>query len=268
MRQNFTVGVFDSGIGGLNVLAACQRLAPEYTYYYLGDNEHAPYGSKPCGEIYARVRAAIIEFERLGVDAVVLGCNTATAVCANALREEFSFPIVGTEPAVALAARKYSRPLVLCTPRTAESARLNALIQRFPQCSFTVAPMPRLAGEIERSILSGRTPTIADHLPRGDFDAVVLGCTHYAFVRRQIATFYGVETLSGEEGTAKRLVSLLAFKQIECEKGCLGTADHQNNDNKHEQKFVLLRGICAKNVIFLGNSGEKNKQIYKQMFVL
>ena len=87
MHRSFKVGVFDSGIGGLNVLSACIRLAPHLNYYYIGDNKHAPYGNKSCEEIYYRVSCAVELFKLIGIDAVVLGCNTATAVCVQRLRE-------------------------------------------------------------------------------------------------------------------------------------------------------------------------------------
>lgn len=268
MHRSFKVGVFDSGIGGLNVLSACIRLAPHLNYYYIGDNKHAPYGNKSCEEIYYRVSCAVELFKLIGIDAVVLGCNTATAVCVQRLREKYAFPIIGTEPAVAPAARSYRRPLVICTPRTAESARLKELIARFPNVSFTVAPMPKLAGEIERSLTCGKLPTIADHLPRGDYDCVILGCTHYAFVRSQIERFYRLPVFDGAEGTAKRLISLLDNKNIECKGRILGTIDHRYLDCKNKQKFAFLKGICLNNVTFLGESRDINEKIYKQMFAL
>lgn len=112
MHRSFKVGVFDSGIGGLNVLSACIRLAPHLNYYYIGDNKHAPYGNKSCEEIYYRVSCAVELFKLIGIDAVVLGCNTATAVCVQRLREKYAFPIIGTEPAVAPAARSDRKSVV------------------------------------------------------------------------------------------------------------------------------------------------------------
>ena len=95
------VGVFDSGIGGLTVLKACVGKLPDCLFYYYGDNARAPYGSRPRGEIVRFVAEALRRFERIGVDAAVLACNTATAVCAEQMRAAFPFPVVGVEPYLA-----------------------------------------------------------------------------------------------------------------------------------------------------------------------
>lgn len=251
-----TVGVFDSGVGGLTVLGECVRRIPGAEFLYLGDNARAPYGSRLPEEILSFVREALAEFERRGVDAALLACNTATAVAADRVRKEFPFPIVGTEPAVAPAARACGNVLILCTPRTAESARLSALVARFPQTRFTVCPAPRLAGEIERSLTCGKSLTLSDHLPRGNFDGVVLGCTHYVFFRDEIASFYRAPVFDGNIGTALRLRALLSLKNI-------GTDDHlcpEQNPNKCLTKKYNFRQNMG--VFFLGRGAKINRKVF------
>lgn len=254
------VGIFDSGVGGLNVLGACMRRLPDCRYYYYGDNRHAPYGSRSEGEILCFVRAALKKFRRLGVDAAVLACNTATAVCAERMRAEFSFPVIGMEPAVAPAARLCNNVLVLATPLTADSARLHALLARFPDCRFTVCPLPNLAGAIERYFALGERLTISDHLPPGHFDGVVLGCTHYPFFGREIGEFYRAPVFDGADGTANRLFSVLIGGE---ESDKCGTGDHhypKQNPNKCFTKIYTKRQ--KKGVIFLGNAQKINKKVY------
>lgn len=223
------VGVFDSGIGGLTVLKACVGKLPDCCFYYYGDNARAPYGSRPRGEIVRFVSEALRRFERIGVDAAVLACNTATAVCAEQMRAAFPFPVVGVEPAVRPAALQCSRVLVLATPRTAESDRLRRLLARYPRCDFTVCALPYLAGAIERALTRGDKLTISDHLPAGRYDGVVLGCTHYVFFRQEIARFYGCMVFDGGEGTANRLKSVLAEQLVRRKNGI---ADHPQPDRK------------------------------------
>lgn len=257
------VGVFDSGVGGLTVLAACVRRLPAARFFYYGDNAHAPYGSRPPEEIARLVRRGLSRLAARGIDAAVLACNTATAVCAEQMRAEFPFPVVGMEPAVSPAAKVCRRVLVLATPRTAESERLHALIGRFPACSFRVAALPDLAGAIERHFRDGETLTLSDHLPAASCDGVVLGCTHYAFFRKEIGDFYGARVFDGADGAARRLESLLYAGSPQPPRPPFGTADHlcsAQNPNKCFTKKWKERGKNA--VIFLGSGQKMDKRLY------
>ncbi len=255
-------GVFDSGVGGLTVLKDCVRLMPGVRFYYFGDNLNAPYGSRPEEEIVRLVRSALERFRALGVDAALLACNTATSVCAEIMRREFPFPVVGMEPAVAPAARRAKNVLVLCTPVTAAGKRLSALIARFPQTKFTVFPAGGLAGAIECALIEGTSFDLSAEIPPPGafrrenpekklstsvppFDGVVLGCTHYLFFRRKIAEFYRAPVFDGNEGTAKRLKNLL----------CEGNFVHEN-------PTISDKGLGANRPVFLGDCAEINEKIY------
>lgn len=259
------IGIFDSGVGGLTVLSACQTLMPEAAFYYLGDNGNAPYGSRPAAEIETLVRGAMTVFRALGVDAAVLACNTATAVCAETMRREFAFPVIGMEPAVRLAARHCKHAIVLCTPRTAESVRLAALCASIPSCRFTVLPADGLAGEIERAFAAGESPRAEEFLPRphpaATFDpapdGIVLGCTHYLFVRSRIEAFYGLPAFDGNLGTAQRLRSVLSEPDFgHLFRDGKGTGDHHNPPFSEPNRL-------AKSPVFLGKWAELNEKTYK-----
>ena len=267
------VGVFDSGIGGLTVLAACARLNPACTFYYFGDNGRAPYGSRPPEEITSFVREALDRFKILKVDAAVLACNTATAVCADLLRAEYSFPIVGMEPAVKPAAEVCERVLVLATPRTAESARLHALIKCYPNRHFTVHAAEGLAAAIEEKFLRGKELELSEFLPKGRFDGVVLGCTHYSFLREEISAFYGAPVFDGALGTAKRLRFLLmkeGERRGEVEKlKKIGIINHLQPAENPNNCFSQNRNKMGKiEIIFLGKYKNPNKYLFCREFTL
>ena len=253
------IGVFDSGIGGLTILRECFFLTPEAEYFYLGDNGRAPYGNRTEGEIAGFVSEAMETFLKIGADAVVLACNTATAVCIGEMRKKFPFPIVGTEPAVRLAATECRRALILSTVRTAESERLAALIRSCPQCDFSVLPCPDLAGEIELLFHRGGEMGNFVHLipPKGrNYDGIVLGCTHYVFLKRKIAAFYGCKTYDGNRGVAEMLRKRLN----------LGPIDHPTNYSINRNQNICfeknLKEKAEERVYFLGKSKDFNKSVF------
>ncbi len=257
-NKEVRVGVFDSGIGGLTVLKACLAAAPHFRYFYYGDNLRAPYGGRPPEEIAAFTQQAFERFRAEGTDAAVVACNTASAVCLGSLRRKFSFPVVGMEPAVAPAARLCKKILILCTPYTAGSSRLRTLLARFPARTFTVHAAPRLAGAIEDRFLRGVPFDLCDHLPRGEWDGVVLGCTHYGFFRREISAFYGAPVFDGAEGTARRLLAVVSSPDL---------------DGEWKEKAKTNKSLpsewsktAANRVVFLGDSAENNRKVLKQMF--
>ncbi len=247
------VGVFDSGFGGLNVLKECAKRACGITFFYFGDNCNAPYGSRTAKEIEALAERGLKALARHKVDVAVLACNTASAVCLESMRKKFPFPIVGMEPAVAPAAGRYRRILVLCTPRTAESERLRRLISRHPSAEIEVYAAKDLAGAIEESLLRKRPLDLGEHLPRGRYDAVVLGCTHYSFYRKEIAEFYGAEVFDGGEGTALQVLGVLQA----------GTADHERpHVTPPIQMFEKCKKGTKNRIVFVGPCRKMNKCIF------
>jgi len=261
MKKKITVGIFDSGIGGLTVLKECAEHLSGVTFLYYGDNLHAPYGSKNAEEILYLTREAVKRFARRGTDAVVLACNTATAVAVDELRREFSFPIIGTEPAVKPAAEHGGNVLVLATPRTVQSVRLRMLTGRFPDCHIRVYPAAHLAEAVERHFIYGEPLYLKAHLPEGRYDAVVLGCTHFVYLKKEISQYYSAPVFDGGEGTAKRLANVLKLPFS-------GTADHQLGEKNPNNCFTLKRRNFPQNrVKFIGKCRKINKLIYFRTFV-
>ena len=257
-NRAFRVGIFDSGIGGLSVLAACIKRLPNVRYYYYGDNKRAPYGNRSEAQIRTFTKEALDFFVKIKVDAVVIACNTATAVAVGELRRSYTVPIIGTEPALKPAAANCKNVLVLATTRTAESARLKMLAGRFENCNFTIAACPHLAEAIERYCTLGENFLLSAHLPQGSFDGVVLGCTHYSIFTHLIAKYYHLPVFDGNEGVAKRLETVLLREN-------LGTKIHALPTKNQNKCFSFSEKFSVK---FVGKSRKINKSVFFRTFVL
>ena len=249
---NGGVAVFDSGIGGLTVLAECEkRINGEYFYYY-GDNGHAPYGNLTAQEIEKLVFRVFNRFKRLKVKAAVVACNTVTATCIERLRQRYAFPIIGAEPAVFSAAKGGGRVLVLTTKATFDSERFHCLVERaakcYPQAEILPVACPQLAGAIEKHLTDTQFD-FSQLLPNVKADAVVLGCTHYIYIVETVRNFYGCKVYDGNEGIVNRLRAVLGLKNV-------GGGCEVNSTQKTEPKSVFL----SKNVAPV--TTENHKQIF------
>ena len=210
------IGVFDSGIGGLNVLSKCASLLPRESFIYLADYASMPYGEKSEDEIKL---AAVRNAERLvdmNCKAVVAACNTATALGIAEIRRLYPDIItLGLEPAVKPCVSELvcGYAVALVTPATAKSHRFNELMDKYGG-SVIAVPCAGLAKSIEdnifdlekiRSMVYG---TLSGY--RGA-KAVVLGCSHYSYITDIIKDFYGggVKIYDGVDGLALNLVNSL-----------------------------------------------------------
>ena len=218
------VGFFDSGLGGISVLRQTVRLLPGEDFLYFGDNLHAPYGTKAAEEVLELSRAALCRLQAEGVKALVIACNTATSAAVAALRKENpDFPIIGTEPAVKPAVESYpgGRILMLATPMTVREekfrllcASLSGFAEIIPVgCEGLMEFVER--GELEGAALDAYLKQkLAPYLDK-PADAVVLGCTHYPFLRRAIQKAVGnAEIIDGSAGIARRLRQVLEERAL------------------------------------------------------
>jgi glutamate racemase len=185
------IGVFDSGLGGLSVLAAIARALPQADLTYLADTAHVPYGDKHDDFIRGRVLAIGRHLVDQGCRMLVVACNTATAHAVTELRHAHpGIPVVGVEPGVKPAAQSTAsgRIAVLATEATARSERLRQLIRTHAaHVEVRVQPCPGWATRVETLNLDGAefaAEIEARVLPLLDagVDRIVLGCTHYAFL--------------------------------------------------------------------------------------
>jgi glutamate racemase len=195
------IGVFDSGVGGLSVLREIAALLPSTPLVYVADTAHVPYGGRPPEFIRER-SLAISRFllQQQGARAVVVACNTATTHAVDHLRAVFGHvPIIGMEPALkpAAAATRSGVVGVLATEATLGGERFVSLVQRYTDgVELLTQPAPGLVEQVEAGDLSGpRTVEllrtyIAPMIDRGA-DTIVLGCTHYPFLRPALQDLVG-----------------------------------------------------------------------------
>lgn len=214
------IGVFDSGVGGVSVLGELTRTLPHEDFLYFGDNLHAPYGTKPEGEVLTYVRGVMQHLMAQDVKAVVIACNTATSVAAATLRQELSLPIVGMEPALKPASemRHGGQILVLATPMTLRLPKFQALYARYGEGAIPL-PCPGLMELVEQQAFDQAQRYLAELFSPYDLaqvDAVVLGCTHYVFLRPCLQQLLPphVLVLDGNAGTARQLHRVLEAQHL------------------------------------------------------
>ncbi len=286
------IAFFDSGIGGLTVLAECRKRLPSALFYYYGDNRRAPYGNRSAKQIKHYVFRIFRKFKRLRVKAVVVACNTVTAVCIDELRKKYAFPILGTEPAVLQACKVGGEIFVLTTKATNQSPRFRALCERVQEgcdgATLRLIACDGLAGAIEKHLFD-RGYDYSAFLPMGKPDAVVLGCTHYIYVKEEIKKRYACAVFDGNEGVAKRLENTFRSQDLgRATTFCSVSTPKDKNRAKTRRKRIVktlyiktnkrsrfskiknaesLETRGTQQIFFLGRDKKTNENTYKQMFV-
>ncbi|MGB4118397.1 MAG: glutamate racemase [Polaromonas sp.] len=216
-----SIGVFDSGIGGLSVLKALRAELPNERFIYIADSGHAPYGERDDAHVVARSMAITAHLVKQNIKALVVACNTATAAAIDVLRAAYpTLPIIGVEPALkpAVALSKTKHIAVMATRSTLASARFAALLAaQNSHARFTLLPCDGLAEAIEQSvqnsnaielvavcarIIKSKDTFSTENKPETRIDTIVLGCTHYPFAAQQIAEQAGQDVQLIDTGEA------------------------------------------------------------------
>ena len=241
MSDSRPIGVFDSGVGGLTVLREIIRRSPDESTIYLGDNARAPYGVRPDEEVLAFSAESLDLLAERDVKAIVVACNTSTAVAIGALRRRYDLPILGVirpgASAAALATRN-RRVGVIATPATIRShAYFGAIKDENPAVEVYEHATPTLVPLVEAGELSGASAeaAVAEALaplfgerdaegesifprpPGATIDTLLLGCTHYPLLRPIIAAVAGelVAIVDSATATASALAELLSINGLE-----------------------------------------------------
>ncbi len=224
METSAPIGLFDSGVGGLSVMKEVRRFLPGEDLIYVADSKFCPYGEKTPGEIRER-SSTIAKFLRSkGAKLIVVACNTASIAALQYLREEFSLPFIGVEPAVKQAAlyTKNKKVGVLATGLTLSGERFSSLVQRFAG-GLTVIdqPCPGLVEKVEKGeVSSSETENLVEKylqpLTAEGVDVVVLGCTHYPFLKPLVQKLVDpeVEVLDTGEPVARQTHRVLVEKSL------------------------------------------------------
>lgn len=253
------IGVFDSGVGGLSVLREIRALLPNESLLYVADSGHVPYGEKSPEFIRERCRRIAAFLLERGAKALVLACNTATVAGVAELRELYpQLPVVGMEPAVkpAAAATRSGVVGVLATTGTLKSAKFAALLDRFASDVRVVTqPCPGLVERIEAGDLDSEQTRVllqgfvAPLLAQG-CDTLILGCTHYPFIKPLLQTLVpdAVSLIDTGAAVARQLQRLLD------ERGLLATgparpARYWSSGNSAQMANVLTLLLGDRSVI-------------------
>lgn len=212
--DNRPVGVFDSGVGGISVLRELISLMPNENYIYYGDSLNAPYGVRPLEEVRKLTFATAGYLIERHCKCLVIACNTATTAAVRALRARYEgVPVIGIEPALkpAVLHKPDGRVLVLATAVTLKEDKFRRLMCRYENdARISTLACPGIVEFVERGIIEGDEldsylgRLLSDYIPNPP-DAVVLGCTHYPFVRGAIskALSHKSEIFDGGNGTAR-----------------------------------------------------------------
>ena len=214
------IGIFDSGVGGLSVLSAVQRLLPGESLIYIADQAHVPYGSRTLNEVRSLSEGITRYLLAQGAKLIVVACNTASAAALHHLRQAFpQVPFVGMEPAVKPAAERTKSGVVgvLATPATFQGELYASVIERFANGVIVLQDTcPGLVMEVDAGHLD--SPHVRAILERAlkpmlaqGIDTVVLGCTHFPFVIPTIESIVGsgVRVIDPSPAIARQVERLL-----------------------------------------------------------
>lgn len=213
--KNSPIGFFDSGVGGISVMRRAVEFMPNENYIYFGDSKNAPYGVKHADEVRKLTFDAMKFFIGQGVKAVVIACNTATSAAIKELRETYEIPIIGIEPAIkpAVESEKSGKVIIMATNMTLSEEKFNNLMDKYKdEKEIIKLPAPGLVEFVESGILDGDEVSeflkkkLAPYL-NDKISTIVLGCTHYPFVKNAIQSIVGddVDIIDGSCGTVKEL---------------------------------------------------------------
>lgn len=220
------IGVFDSGAGGISVLKELVKCLPGEDFLYFGDSANAPYGTKSTELIRELTIKNIKHLMDEGVKGIVIACNTATGAAVADLRDIYKeIPVVGIEPAIKPAASQNpgKRIGVMATPMTLKQEKFQNLMAKYKDMADIISiPCPGLMEYVEAGEIKGEKVRRFIKSLIGDInpDAVVLGCTHYPFLRGEIRSVLGedVKIYDGGSGTAREMKRRLEEKSLLSEK--------------------------------------------------
>ncbi|WP_219923982.1 glutamate racemase [Nocardioides campestrisoli] len=223
------IGIFDSGFGGLTVARSVIDQLPHESIIYFGDTARQPYGAKPIGEVREYALECLDHLVTLGVKALVIACNSASAAMLRDARERYDVPVIEViYPATrrAVAASRTGRIGVICTRATAESMAYEDAFAAAPHISLHTQACPSFVDFVEAGITGGDELLQAAHgyldpLVSEGVDTLILGCTHYPLLTGVISYVMGgqVTLVSSAEECAKDVYRLLATKGLMREGG-------------------------------------------------
>lgn len=218
-HKQLPIGVFDSGMGGISVLATLMQEMPNEKFIYFGDSANAPYGIKTVDQVKTLTIRACDYLISKGVKAIVVACNTATSAAIRDLRERYTIPVIGMEPALkpAVEGTPAGSIAVMATPMTLQEKKFEKLMMRYgDQRHIVKVPCPELVELVEAHHVEDQQVEDAilkcfQSVDSAELGAVVLGCTHYVFLRSVLNRVFkgAIQIIDGNMGTARQVKRLL-----------------------------------------------------------
>ena len=218
MNADKTIGIFDSGMGGLSVLHRAMKDMPTADFIYYADEEHVPYGEKTKETVRGYMKDIFRFFEERNVSAVIVACNTATSTLSADFRASFPFHVIGMEPAVKLALDTYGKEkkvLVAATPITVKGEKLKKLIDKYDTGgnvdSVALPELVRFAekGNFGSEEVYNYIEKALEGYDKKKYSSLVLGCTHFNYFKPLYKRIFGeIHLLDGNKGTVSRCISL------------------------------------------------------------
>ena len=245
--KNNPIGFFDSGVGGLSVMKEAISIMPNENFIYFGDSKNAPYGIKDLGEVKNLTLDAVDFLLNKNVKAVVVACNTATSAAIDDIRNKYkNITIIGIEPALKPAVKlcRKGNIIIMATPMTLKEKKFKLLMDKYKSESNIVSlPCAGLVEFIEQGVLEGEE--LETYLKEkfksnltDDIAAVVLGCTHYPFIKKALANVIGqnIPFIDGGIGTSYELKRKLIEKNL-------------SNDSKEKGNITIYNSINDNKII-------------------
>lgn len=281
LNINDPVAVFDSGVGGISVLRELLKVMPQEHFYFYGDSKNAPYGTRTKEDVFHLTHEHVKNFLKMGIKGLCVACNTATSASVRRLRLMYpDLPIVGIEPALKPACTSMHHPkvLVMATPMTIREEKFHRLLDRFRD-SADIYPLacPGLMEYVEAG--KAGTPEVQeflnqmlhDYAPDGKYgpmDAVVTGCTHYPFVKKEIEQALGGHTVifDGAGGTAREMRRRLSAAGLllpdggQTISGSYSKASSADSDTSAQDRNINEQDIAA-HVIFETSADDRDEKI-------
>jgi glutamate racemase len=235
------IGVFDSGVGGLSVLKAMAAALPTSNLVYLADSANAPYGDRPEAFIQARVTAMANWLVERHISAIVVACNTATSVAVDGLRASVRIPVIAVEPPIkpACLVSTAGKVGVIATTRTIASHNVQRLIRDYAgDCQVYLQACPGLVAQVEAGDFATEHTLVLlrqylEPLLANGIDTLVLGCTHYPFLREAILRITGdqVTIIEPAAAVARELGRRLSGSMSNSAIQAAGTVSFFSNTN-------------------------------------
>lgn len=252
ISKDGNIGVFDSGIGGVTVLREIVKILPNENYIYYSDSKNNPYGDKTKEEIINRCEEIFSFLLEKNCKTIVIACNTASSIAVNTLRKRHNnIPIIAIEPAYKMVYDyAYDKEtLVMATKGTIESERFNLLYNKYNNHKTKLLECVGLADIIEE----GNEEKIKSYLEKnlgeykGKVENVVLGCTHYPLIQKEIGQVLGnnIRFFNGANRLAVHLKDVLIQNNLinmNIEKGKIDFYDSSKKEEKRNRFYEFLKG--------------------------